>query len=554
MRRSLVVTPFRASLVSLAAILALATPGCADSTDEEGKDEGAFSSNQATLLDFEFDAELETDFSWDQTQTIQDQLLYTIGHLNHDNSVGRLDNVVLSNVQKTTEGGKTRIKYHAKLPVAWGRKANLPTSYELALPRDISASGQQAFTDKYKHSCVDWGAHDVDPGSMWYYYRPRKSGCTIPDAELVKTTATVTKSALNTTSKYPEYHKVWEDDRLEVVAIFGKYENGATSGDAGISAFDEFVSNMKRKIAPLADAKTTPANVADRPGVAAPDVTFEGKLPDGKAIKIVALLVDNVASAPPEFYDRYESLSPSADLIAYNGHAGLGQNVRALARKGKFQAGKYQIFFMNGCDTFAYVDGSLAQTRATLNADDPTGTKYMEFVTNAMPSFFHAMADGTTTMVDGLLSYAQPKTYDAIFENVDDSEVVLVTGEEDNVFTPGMPIGSGGGGGGNGGGGAFTPFEENGSVNRYQEKAFAYDVPAGTYKIDMTGTGDADLYVRKNQPAGVSTGQFDCRPYAAGSRETCEVTFPEPGKLHVMVRGFSRNASSFKLVGSKNGG
>ncbi len=39
---------------------------------------------------------------------------------------------------------------------------------------------------------------------------------------------------------------------------------------------------------------------------------------------------------------------------------------------------------MNGCDTFAYVDGALAQTRAALNPDDPNGTKYMEIVTNAM--------------------------------------------------------------------------------------------------------------------------------------------------------------------------
>ena len=39
----------------------------------------------------------------------------------------------------------------------------------------------------------------------------------------------------NTTGKYPEYDKVWEDGTLRVVAIFGKYEDGATtSSDAGI--------------------------------------------------------------------------------------------------------------------------------------------------------------------------------------------------------------------------------------------------------------------------------------------------------------------------------
>src|SRR5206468_1006121 len=119
-----------------------------------------------------------------------------------------------------------------------------------------------------------------------------------------------------------------------------------------------------------------------------------------------------------EFDARYAQLSQHADVIAYNGHAGLGQNVRALARKGQWVKGQYVIIFMNGCDTFAYVDGSLAQTRATINGDDPTGTKYMEFVTNAMPSFFNSMPNASMALVRGLLSTDKPMTYDAMFENI----------------------------------------------------------------------------------------------------------------------------------------
>ena len=47
--------------------------------------------------------------------------------------VGRLDDVTLSRIEKTRVDGKTRIKYHAKLPVAWGSKTNLPTTYKFAL-------------------------------------------------------------------------------------------------------------------------------------------------------------------------------------------------------------------------------------------------------------------------------------------------------------------------------------------------------------------------------------------------------------------------------------
>jgi hypothetical protein len=548
MRRSALFAPVVLSVLALA--------GCAaDSAPDTQTDEGAFSSNQATLLDFDFDAELSTDSSWNDQQTIQDQLLYTIGHLNADKSVGRLDNLVLSNVQRTEANGKIRITYHAKLPVAWGSKTNLPSTYQLALPKDVSSAGLSAFTEKHKHSCVDWGAHEVDTGSMWYYFRPRQSGCDITDQEVVKVTATAVRSTQNTTSKYPEYHQVWQDNRLEVVAIFGKYEANATSGDAGIDGFNAYVSMMKRELRAITQTvSSVPENVGDAPGPTTGDVTFEATLPDGKVVKVTALLVDAITQVPPGFDARYESLTPTADVIAYNGHAGLGQNVRALARKGKWVAKKYQLFFMNGCDTFAYVDGSLAQTRAALNPDDPTGTKYMEFVTNAMPSFFSSMPAASTALMKGLLSYSAPKTYDQIFENIDRSEVVLVTGEEDNVFQPGMAIGTpGGGGGGNpggGGGGAapFTPFAESGSIARAAEKAYAYDVPAGTYTIELSGDGDADLYVKKN--AAASSRSYDCRPYQSGSAEKCTVTFTEAGKLNVMVRGYAAT-SSYKVAGKK---
>lgn len=537
--------PFLAAVVGLAAC---------SSAEEETTDvgEGAFSSNQATLLDFDFDGELVTTSSWNDNQTIQDQLLYTIGHLNADKSVGRLDNLVLSNVRRSTEaGGKTKITYHAKLPVAWGSKTNLPSTYKFTLPRDVSSSGTTAFTEAHKTTCVDWGAHDVDSGSMWYYFRPRNSGCSFAAGEVVTTTATVARSTQNTTGKYPEYHKVWEDNALEVVAIFGKYEDGATaSSDSGISAYNSFVATMKRELASFG-VVSTPATFPTSPGVGAPDIQFDATLADGKKIKVTALLVDNIASTPLSFDQRYEALSPTADIIAYNGHAGLGQNVRALARKGRFVSGKYQIIFMNGCDTFAYVDGSLAQTRAVLNPDDPTGTKYMEFVTNAMPSFFQSMSNASTTLIKGLLSYSTPKTYDKIFEGIDSREVVLVTGEEDNAFTPGMPIGGGTVDGGStdpGETGTFTPFEESGSVAKNENKSYVYDVPAGTYKVDLSGTGDADLYVRKDQAATKSL--YDCRPYKSGSTETCSVTFASAGKLHVMVNGYAAQ-SSFTVKGSK---
>jgi len=504
---------------------------------EEGK---ADSSVQAVIVDFEWDGEAVVDSVWNVENTVEDQLLYTIGHLNGENSVGRLDKLELTNVKTVDFEGKKKITYHAKMPVAWGKKNNVPTSYKLRIPRDASYSGYDKFTTKYKESCVDWNAHDVNSGSMWYYYRPFDSDCRLDDADVYTAEATVRVSTVNTTGKYPEYNKVWEDNLFKTVAIFGKYEDGATaSSDAGIAAYNEFVNSVKTKLGQY-NLTTLPASVPSSPGVAHPDVEFHGTLPDGKKIEVYALLVDNVRTAGPVFDDRYEALSSTADFIVYNGHAGLGANIRALAQKGKWVKGQYAIFFENGCDSYAYVDSEIWKDHAAVNPDDPTGTKYVDMVVNAMPAYFRSDAEATMAFVNGLLSFEQPKTYEQIFKDVDSSQVILVTGEQDNTFVPG------GGGGGNPVP-AWTGMTQSGSIAKSKETRFETPKLAkGSYRFDMTGTGDADLYVRVGQAP--STQVYDCRPYKAGSKESCTVSLNTDAPIHVMVRGWAAS-STFKLVG-----
>jgi hypothetical protein len=514
----------------------------------EGKED---SSVEASFLSFTFSGEAVVPGYSSYVgakRYIQDQLLYTIGHLNGSRAVGRLDRLELSGVTSTSlGGGVTKIAYRAKLPVAWGSKTSLPTTYELTIPKDASASGFTRFTDKYKATCVDDGAHDVDSGSMWYYYRPRASGCSLDPADVVACTAQVAPSGSQTTGKFPEYHKVWEDQRLEVVAIFGKYEDGATTAsDAGIAAYNNLVASLKTYLRsyPLT---TVPATIPTAPGVGTPDITFTATLGGGKTVKVTALLLDNVATAGPSFNARYEGLSTTADLIMYNGHAGLGQNVRALARKGRFVAGKYLIVFMNGCDTYAYVDGYLAETRAALNPDDPTGTKYLDIVTNGMPSFFQSNSNATMAMLKGLLKHAQPMTYEQIFAGIDRSQVVLVTGEEDNVYFPGYP----------GPGGGFAGMRESGVVARGESRR--YETPElmpGRYTVRLAHDpaspgGDADLYVKAG--SAPTTSSYDCRPYASGSDEECVVNLSGRAKIHIMVNGYASSPSSYLLTVSGEG-
>jgi hypothetical protein len=530
-------------------------PGCssdapADETDtllvgdedmtklDDGKSD---SSVEAVIVNFEFDGELITTSTWNPKSKIQDQFLYTIGHLNGDRSVARLDLVELTNIQTTEQDGKVKISYHAKLPVAWGKRDNIPTSYKLQLPRDVSYEGLEAFTTKYSHDCVDSGAHDVDSGSMWYYYRPSAYRCKLAEADVVAMTATVGLSDMNTTGKYPEYHKIWEDDALRVVAVFGKYEDGATtSSDAGIAAYNRFVGGIKSELSPFG-VVTTPADVPSSPGIATPDIAFEATLADGKKVYVTALLVDNVRTAGATFDARYEALSTQADLIVYNGHAGLGANVRALATKGEWTKGQYVMAFLNGCDSYTYIDSALFDAHRAVNPDDTVGTKYVDIVTNVMPSFFSSMSNATMAIVRGLLSWEQPKTYEQIFKSVDSSQVVIVSGEQDNEYFPGWP------GGGDEPVVGWEGMEQSGTVAAGIEDR--YETPPlgpGSYEFAMTGDNDADLFVRIGEPP--TKQLWDCRPFKTGSNETCAVELTATTPVHVMVRGWA-SSSNYSLAG-----
>jgi hypothetical protein len=499
----------------------------------------ADSSVEATILDFEWDGEVVAEgySSYVGAESyIRDQLLFTIGHLNGNRSVGRLDKLTITNVRTEATTGGTRIRYKTRMPVAWGSKTNLPSSYVLTLPRVVGYDAIKSFTAKYKSTCVDSAAHDVTDGSIWYYYRPKAYRCTLDPKDVVTATARVGVSAVNTTGKYPEYNKVWEDGVLRVVAIFGKYEDGATtSSDAGIAAYNTFVSSIKSELR-AGGLTTTPATVPTSPGVGTPDIEFRAELSGGRKVVVNTLLVDNVSTASSTFYARYESLSTRADIIVYNGHAGLGQNVRALARKGRWTRGQYVIVFMNGCDTYAYVDGSLAETRARINTDDPSGTKYMDFVVNGMPAYFHSDSAASMAMIRGLLSRERPQTYEQIFRNIDSSQVVLVTGEQDNVFKPSS-----------GGTTGWQGISDTATVARNERKTWSTtELPAGRYLFEMSGTGDADLYVRKG--SAPTTASYDCRPYKSDSNEQCLVTLTAPARLYAMVLGYGAS-SQVRLTG-----
>jgi hypothetical protein len=404
--------------------------------------------------------------------------------------------------------------------VAWGNKTHLPTSYTFKLPKRVDAAGQAAFMASYGDTCTEAMGHQLTGANIWYYYRPNLSGCSIAPDDLSVSPVSVTMSTLNTVKKYPEYHRIWEDGVLDVVAVFGKYDKtGSSASDAGIAAYNEFIAQM---LAMFPTAATTPVQLPSAPGVAVPDITFEAEVEAGR-VSIVAILVDEVQSASATFDKRFSEATPRADLILYGGHAGLGANVRALTQKAKFFPAKYQLLFLNGCDTFAYEDDTLNATRKLLNP---------------MPAYFHAMAGASAAIIDAMVDADEPHSYEQIFARLDPAQVVLVTGEEDNVFGPSFDPGP-----------RWHGFSKAGSVAYKQTVSYVTEqLAAGRYIFELTPEpsipfGDADLYLRVGQ-APPTSAAYKCPSYKYNSNERCLVTLSQPAAIYLTTMGDKGSMSS----------
>lgn len=130
------------------------------------------------------------------------------------------------------------------------------------------------------------------------------------------------------------------------------------------------------------------------------------------------------------------------------------------------------------------------------------------------------------------------------------------SGTSSYTLTASYTISGGGGGAGGGTGGIVTlsngqPVSD--SVTRDQQKNYRINVAAGATQLNVqiTGSGDADIYVKRGSQASFSA--WDCRPYENGSSEQCSFPSPQAGDWYVMVHGYANGTSSYTLTATYTG-
>lgn len=379
------------------------------------------------------------------------QLQYSIGALNQYASGPQLSHSQVSItsrerfVDESSGRRLWRVHYSATFLVAWAvmdRRRPTPDLIELILPQRADGTGLAQFYDAYNIRCSDQYGFTGDRltqtrANYWYHFRPLIQECPLSwqwseTAQRLaqRITLRLSPHAGRTEDRYPEYDEFWRDGLLVATLMYSKYRAGATgTDDAGVRSFIASYDRLMRRLGP--DVSVEPAGL--RPSAANPSLRIRGVASGGGRVDITMDLLDELSSADSATVSRLATRMASSDVVAYNGHAGLGANVRALVRMARFEPGRHQLYLINGCDTFSYADSRLhGSVRDANPGEEPT--RYLDVILNAMPGFFSTMDDDLDALFTALLGRDQ--SYREMLSGFSPLRRALVMGEEDNPTSP----------------------------------------------------------------------------------------------------------------------
>jgi hypothetical protein len=346
---------------------------------------------------------------------IRNQLRYLVGQtfgngspaLEHSLQIQLRGSRLLAN-------GRREVRYAAKFLVAW-EKASPPTQLSAVFPSGGDSSSLSRFDNAYKGKCGD-------PDSpLWYGLWFTQSGsCPLssPTAPryAVRLSLSLSLSASNSQGKSPEYEKIWEDGKLVVTFVAGNQDSRrGTQGEDLVVRLKQFLGE------PGTYQKTSHGAYVTH--VAEYDSEY-GKV----RVQAIDVVRGNLQQMDSGFRSLVAQYSKDSDLVSYNGHSGLGANIRAFTAMTRFTPGRYYLYWINACKPFAHLDSALFEGARQANPG-AAASKYLDVMSVVNIGDFSSGGD-VYQLVHGLL--AKRNFHGLLYWLTSGEPSVL--GEEDNAY------------------------------------------------------------------------------------------------------------------------
>lgn len=404
--------------------------GCSAAAEEDAAPaQDAITSNDGSPLEMELDTVVVAGAETTARDAVLAQLEYLQGHL--ITGVGgnaQFGHAKLTDVTETKDGAKKTVKAHVVVPAIWPKDKTPPTSYDVTLPLDTR--DLPSFNRKYDGTC---GTNEYGLETFWHDWNPGAATCKADDADVSRATAKVRKNPKATQGKYLEYDRVWEDDRLDVIGVFGIISS-FTEADDGVKEMNTLLAEARRGLTGEKKEDLGTGSTVLRATRITGKKTIDGRSRD---VSFTTILVNNVFGAGEDFDAIYGPATKQADYVYYGGHSELGQNIRALAKRAEVAKGKYQVAYLNGCQTFGYLGTTWNDKKREANgaASDPEGTRDLDIFVTGLPAY-DDNGRSMLSIVKAMQTPGTPRTVNQILNDFSSWHLNVVFGEDDNAFAP----------------------------------------------------------------------------------------------------------------------
>lgn len=316
---------------------------------------------------------------------VKNQLKYLFGALNEVESgidFPRLK-VKVKKIRKIEE--LFEISYSAEGLLAWNANVEFSKNFIVPLPKRGDNEGLQKFVTLYQANCAKKPASIA---TFWNYYRPHHYGCTLTDAGFKDVVFTTLKLKLKNEDegRWPNYRQVFEDGVLEITAIITK-ENPLNSNDVSHSDFKSLCSFFATE--PVDTRKVI-------------NECHSEFLHMGQVIKAHAYLLADFNDKPQEFFEKIRNILQSSDVVTYNGHSGMGLNIESWIHFYPIPRNKYQIIFLNSCDTYGYFHELFFDKVKKIN-DEKSSGEYLDVILNSTQNYFGSFTKSNSVIVNSLI-------------------------------------------------------------------------------------------------------------------------------------------------------
>lgn len=267
-----------------------------------------------------------------------------------------------------------------------------------------------------KNLCTDDGYNSE--GDFWYFWNPDKIGCPAAFKDSLNKVAATFKAIPNTLNKYPMFGKLGTPGKSgaqgkRLIYITHGVDKNYEATDVGYQAFMGSVSELTalgfkegKKIEDgdqgkhwILEMNALEYDIEVHIGLIKNRIYANGKLINNKL-----------------FLDFVRDGLSNADVFIYNGHSGLGGSLPPSKFAPLTLPQKYQVFFFNGCSTFAYYNDNYFEKKK--EATGKPGSESLEIVTSGLESYFGIQPFVTASLINDLMIIPKHPKWETIITNL----------------------------------------------------------------------------------------------------------------------------------------